>query len=165
MPRNVLLLVPLLATALIGGCGSGSGAPDAEPAPPAATPREAQPAPDGPPTDAGTASRSTRDGVYTVAQAERGEQLFTTACSACHAADEWSQAPFLGKWSGRSVRGLYSWIHDEMPSDEPGSLTDRQYADVLAFILRQSGLPAGGSELSAEEQALADIRIDWEAGR
>lgn len=165
MPRNVLLLAPLLATALIGGCGSGSGAPDPDPVPPAAAPQEAHPVPDAGPIDARTASRSTRDGVYTVAQAERGAQRFTTACSACHAPDEWSQPLFRGKWSGQSVHRLHSWIRDEMPSDAPGSLTPREYAEVVAFIFRHNGLPAGGAELPAEEPALADIRIDWDAGR
>ena len=47
----------------------------------------------------------------------------------------------------------------EMPTDQPGSLTEQAYADVLAFILASNEFPAGAAELIADQSALDRITI------
>jgi hypothetical protein len=46
-----------------------------------------------------------------------------------------------------------------MPPDRPGGLTDQNYADILAFILSQNEVAAGGSELPTDGNALATMAI------
>jgi hypothetical protein len=37
----------------------------------------------------------------------------------------------------------FSWIQENMPPDDPGSPTDRDYADIVAYVLSLNGIPAG----------------------
>lgn len=107
--------------------------------------------------DAGT--RTTLDGVYTEEQASRGESIFRQECAACHTPGEFSAPSFLRAWSGAPVVSLFEQVASLMPEDNPGSLSARQYVDVLAYFLRQSGLPAGAAELPADVGALGGIII------
>lgn len=117
----------------------------------------------------GQTPRSTRDGVFTVAQAARGEETFR-ACSYCHGRDlrggDDPPGPalkgeiFLSKWGGRPLAELFDRIVETMPRDRPGTLEPGAYADVLAHILAANGLPSGGAELASDSGALRDIRLD-----
>jgi hypothetical protein len=71
------------------------------------------------------------DGVYTHAQAQRGEAVYSTSCIGCH--------------EGQDADGQTT-----MPGNTPGSLDERAYADVIAFILAANGLPAGKRELDPD---------------
>jgi len=44
-----------------------------------------------------------------------------------------------------------------MPPARPKSLTGQQYADVLAYMLSASEIPAGSTQLEADRRALAQI--------
>lgn len=165
MLRDAVRFGGMICVALAGGCGDSTEMSEAGPQSTVAATQQTQPGPEVEPVAAPPASRSTRDGIYTVAQAERGGKVFTDACSACHSPDEWSQAAFLQRWSGQRVHSLYTWVHDEMPSDAPGSLSSQQYADVLAYIFSLNKLPTSGTELGTEDESLMDIQIDWEDGR
>jgi hypothetical protein len=44
-----------------------------------------------------------------------------------------------------------------MPEDKPGSLSRAQNADILAYMLRVNGFPAGEKVLSTEAGALGQI--------
>jgi hypothetical protein len=46
-----------------------------------------------------------------------------------------------------------------MPFNAPGSLSDSVYLDVLAFVLRENGYPAGNEELKADPAILKQIVI------
>jgi hypothetical protein len=46
-----------------------------------------------------------------------------------------------------------------MPEDNPGSLTDEEYVDVIAYMLSVSGMPSGDAELPPDSQGLAQIVI------
>ena len=117
---------------------------------------------------AGT-SRSTRDGVYSEAQAARGEEAFR-ACSYCHGRDMRGgddppgpalKGPiFLAKWGNRALSDLFGHIVETMPRDRPGTLEPQAYADILAHILAANGLPAGSTDLPAGGESLRDIRLD-----
>ena len=47
-----------------------------------------------------------------------------------------------------------------MPEDNPGSLTDEEYVDVIAYMFSVGGMPAGEDELRPEPGGLARIIIE-----
>ena len=95
------------------------------------------------------------DGVYTAAQAARGEAAYLTHCIKCHEgleADgpELAGRVFVDRWREDRLESLFTFIRTTMPGDKPGSLEDRDYADIIAYILRVNGLPEGAKELSPD---------------
>jgi hypothetical protein len=46
-----------------------------------------------------------------------------------------------------------------MPPDNPGSLNDSTFADILAFILRGNGFPPGPQELPSDVDALKKMPL------
>jgi mono/diheme cytochrome c family protein len=116
---------------------------------------------------------SIRDGVFTVEQARRGRIAYTGPCDRCHgfkldgAPDDPDMLPappvagpkFLRKWNGRTLAALFEYTRATMPANNPGYLSDAEVADIVAYMLSASGLPAGGDSLPAEPAALASIAI------
>jgi mono/diheme cytochrome c family protein len=101
------------------------------------------------------APTSALDGVYTAAQAARGEAAYLTHCIKCHEgleADgpELAGRMFIDRWREDRLESLFTFIRTTMPGNAPGSLDDREYADILAHILRVNGLPDGARELSPD---------------
>jgi|SRR5215469_4688863 len=115
-------------------------------------------------------SHSVWDGVYTQAQAQRGQALYTQQCSSCHGekltGKESEDSPaltggdFQSEWTGRTVGDLFRKILRKMPQDNPGKLTPQQSADLVAYILSFNAFPAGKAELPPQSDALATIHID-----
>lgn len=99
--------------------------------------------------------RSSRDGVYMDAQADRGKVLFTDVCLACHTDPFWRPS-----WRGRTMGDLYGKILRFMPDDNPGSLTGPEVVSALAYILKGNGAPAGPDPLPDDLEALHRIVID-----
>ena len=112
-------------------------------------------------------AKSQWDGLYTVEQAKRGEQLYDKRCSSCHGADLMGglHAPalvgsgFTPNWENMSLHDLFERIRTTMPEDDPGSLTRRQTADILAFMLQKGKYPEGTSELSTESDVLQTYKF------
>lgn len=107
---------------------------------------------------------TTADGVFTSAQAKSGGDLYTMLCQSCHAAITHTGTPFRSKWVGRSLGELYTYIREEMPKTEPGSLSEEEYTLVLAYILRMNGMPSGRRALTASDASMSRIRIDLPLG-
>jgi hypothetical protein len=105
-------------------------------------------------------SKSTLNGVYTDAQATRGEETFAGMCMSCHPPSEHTGQTFLSKWTGKPLLELYLNIKDLMPKSDPGSLSPGEYAQVTAYILKQNGMPAGSEELTSDTAALRLIQFD-----
>ena len=111
----------------------------------------------------GTAqSRSVSDGVYSAAQASRGQQIYRAQCAECHgnSLDGGSGPPlvgesFLSSWSARPLTTLVDKIQKTMPFSLAGSLSRQQSTDLTAYILQFGRFPAGQSELN--DAALAQI--------
>ena len=121
------------------------------------------------PTAQEAGSRSARDGVYTMEQADRGEVLYDDGCAVCHGAIRQfvpEMAALLGDhnfrnvWRGRSLGELFGYILETMPQDAPGTLTPGQTADIVAHILRGNRLPAGETALPDDDEALIRIPFD-----
>jgi len=113
------------------------------------------------------APKSVLDGVYTEAQAKRGEKVYADTCALCHGAklDGAASGPtllgpdFTSDWKAMSLAALLNKISMDMPSNSPGTLPPEQYGDVLAYILKVNKYPAGQTELASEVDALKPIRM------
>jgi mono/diheme cytochrome c family protein len=112
-----------------------------------------------------TPAVSTRAGVYSADQAQRGQALFETTClGGCHNAASHRGPVFKGHWDGRTLFDLFEIINDTMPDDDPGSLSPKQSAEIVAYLLKLNGQPAGTGDLPIEPAALKKIRIELAAG-
>ena len=103
--------------------------------------------------------QSIHDGVFTGEQITAGEELYADVCSECHAKDTFGP-DYMEGWSGASVGELFVQIQATMPYESPGSLEDKQYADVLAYIFNLNGVEAGELEMPTEAEKLREISID-----
>lgn len=112
-------------------------------------------------------SGTTWDGIFTEEQVVRGMEVFAKNCVQCHAetmrggpgAPTLVGPGFLFVWDGKTVLDLYTLIHQTMPPNRPGSLSDREYVDVTAAILAGNDFPAGDMELQPDPEALAAYLI------
>ena len=105
-------------------------------------------------------SRTTKSGVYTAAQAAKGGELYALNCSSCHSAATHASPAFVAKWTGHQLAELYQYMNQEMPKENPGSLSPKEYTLVLAYMLKMNGMPAGRSELPSDPALLEKIKID-----
>ena len=112
------------------------------------------------------AAKSVKEGVYTAEQAKRGETMYKENCAACHGEDLAGSGPmpalagndFVANW--KTVGDLFEKTHTSMPASAPGSLSEQQTSDIIAFMLSKSNFPAGTTELAAKQDALMQIKIE-----
>jgi alcohol dehydrogenase (cytochrome c) len=107
-------------------------------------------------------------GVYTSAQARRGEALYAQSCASCHGARlegvpaaQLAGEKFLAKWGAgnRTIDDLYYFTRTQMPDGHPESLNNQQYVDIIAYMLQRNGYADGGQELPADSAILAKIKL------
>ena len=116
---------------------------------------------------AAQSSRTIWNGVFSAAQAKRGEAIASQRCAACHSADlagGQDGPPLVGSdvlqaWGGSSAGDLFDRIRTTMPADAPQSLSAQDTADILAFIFSQNKCPPGEQELASGMDALKQIQI------
>lgn len=91
--------------------------------------------------------------LYTAAQA--GREAFEQHCASCH--DQRLQGLvgsalegpiFASAKAGYTVREILLFLSVNRPAYAPGSLTARQYLDIMSFLLQQNGCPAGTAALT-----------------
>jgi mono/diheme cytochrome c family protein len=109
---------------------------------------------------AGQAPKTAGDGVYSAAQATRGQAVFESSCTACHDAARFTGGDFMKNWSGKSMGELFKVTSTTMPEDNPGALQSQQYADVLAYFLKLNEFPSGTEELKGSAEAMNGIKIE-----
>lgn len=110
-------------------------------------------------------SRSVWDGVFTDSQATRGDTLYRASCASCHGTDlnGGEMAPalrggtFTSNWNDLALSDLMDRIYQTMPANAPQSLSRTQSVDILAFLLRSGGFPAGPAELSSDGTSLQQV--------
>ena len=110
----------------------------------------------------GKARRTVWDGVYTEAQAARGQMAFGQSCAGCHALSAEGKIPLVGdpfwkSFSQKTVSDLLEYVSANMPNGAPGSLNASAYADIVAVMLKSNGFPAGTAELKPD--AIAGVQI------
>jgi mono/diheme cytochrome c family protein len=104
-------------------------------------------------------SQTVNDGVYSSGQASRGQALFQSICTTCHAPDRFSGQEFVSGWSGKPLSELFKALQT-MPEDNPGSLNVQQYTDVMAYFLQLNKFPTGTEELKGDTDVLAKIQLE-----
>ena len=105
-------------------------------------------------------ARSTRAGVFSAGQVAFGRDVYAMSCASCHSALSHTGPAFVAKWEGRKLWELFRYVSELMPKSEPGSLSQREYLRVVAYLLKMNGMPAGSDELPADSTALKQIRIE-----
>jgi mono/diheme cytochrome c family protein len=102
----------------------------------------------------------TATALYTLEQAHAGAAVYSANCVGCHGANlQGVAAPgvagteFLttvknNKWTLADFRTL---IVENMPLNNPGTLTPTQYANVIAYLLASNCYPAGSKAFPEKE--------------
>ncbi len=111
--------------------------------------------------------KTTWDSIFTADQAGRGETTYKQLCARCHMdnlagadeAVELTGSAFLSAWNGQTLADLHERIRTSMPTDTPGVYGRQEVTDVMAYVLRFNGFPAGNTPLTHENDALTGIRF------
>lgn len=79
-----------------------------------------------------------------------GKAVFLAQCAKCHGDTGEGKIgrPLVAPWDPlagyRTADNLFAYVSRTMPFDNPGSLTEREYWDAIAFLLDANGvLPLG----------------------
>src|SRR5579863_926550 len=113
-------------------------------------------------------TRSVWSGVFTEAQAARGEAAYTAECSRCHKDDLSAYGgvlvgqKFMDQWREDSLDSFFTILRQTMPRNAPASLGNGVYLDIVAYVLRMNAFPAGDKELTTE--SLPGIRVEGKDG-
>ena len=131
-----------------------------------------------------------QDGVFSDAQATRGQALYAQRCAGCHGPKlEGAQAPaltgaaFAAKFRMEPLSALFIQIRYAMPpapptapptaapptappptpqrADAKAQLTNEQAADLVAYILKSSGFPAGKADFAGSDAI--NSKVAWPA--
>ena len=84
-------------------------------------------------------------GAYPPEQLARGENVWNNVCAGCHGPNGTDpDAPLLLPLGSLKnyphAAAAFQYARDSMPSDNPASLPEQDYWDVLAYILYQQGI-------------------------
>ena len=110
-------------------------------------------------------SKSVWDGVYSEAQAVRGKAVYDAQCAFCHQSDLRGQGfatalvedAFTTRWQDGNLGDLLTIVKATMPQDKPASLTDEEYAAIVAYLLQANRFPAGQQELHPDPAVLKEV--------
>lgn len=153
----------------LAGFASGCGGAPAAPEEPSLSPGEVPAAPsgDGPVAEAAPADGATSSGGDQVA---RGAALYGEQCAGCHGAQGQGQGkapPVVGSaalprdprpGSARTTpfttaADVIAFVQATMPPKKPGSLTQEQASDVVAFALHANGVDVSGKTIDPASAA------------
>ena len=113
-------------------------------------------------------SKSVWDGVFSAAQAKRGQERYAAQCAVCHgdslsggeSAPPLAGGEFLSNWNGLTVGDLFDRTRSTMPQSKPGSLSREANAEIIAFILSSNQFPAGNSDMPQASEVLREIKLE-----
>jgi len=103
------------------------------------------------------AETTLKDGVFTKDQAARGKASFDTNCKSCHLPEFYEQK--LASFNHAPLVEFFDLVAGTMPASAPGSLSNDEYADALAYIFSLLGYPAGDQELDYDDGTMEEIVI------
>ena len=66
---------------------------------------------------------------------------------------------FAAAGAGSTISSVFSTVAQQMPESAPGSLTHTQYEDVMAYILKANGYPAGGTALGYTDSLSSTVPL------
>ena len=90
---------------------------------------------------------------FTATQANQGQTLFYQHCAECHGASgQGNYGPGLlvddGNVQWQPVYYIYSYMQQHMPAGDAGGLRKDEYINIMAFMLKSHGHPAGSTALT-----------------
>ncbi len=105
--------------------------------------------------------------VFTAAQAQKGAAVYAQSCTRCHGGnlDDGEFGPplrglaFQQRWAGRPAGDLFALIKTTMPPGNTGTLTDLEYAQLVALVLKSNDVQPGAVDLPADAAALGALRM------
>jgi mono/diheme cytochrome c family protein len=100
--------------------------------------------------------RTLNDAVYSRSQAQAGKKLYQQYCVSCHAKGYFG--PVMRGRQGQPLSALFDAMVALMPQNAPGSLTDQQYLDIMAYIMSVERYPYGDSPLAIADLGTIEIR-------
>ena len=112
------------------------------------------------------------DGIFVAEQARRGQEVNARYCAECHAGDLRGD-PIMGgppltgsrfeqRWKGRSVYELLEYTRTMMPLGRGGTLSAREYVDIIAFVLLENEFPPSEEQLlEPESEYLQRITLEF----
>jgi S-disulfanyl-L-cysteine oxidoreductase SoxD len=111
--------------------------------------------------------RTIWDGVFSDQQASRGQAGYKQACAACHADDllGTSNAPplvgegFLVRFNRSTADDVVQTVRQTMPQEAPDSLSVEAYVDIVTYLFKANGSPAGTGELPADRAILKQVLV------
>lgn len=114
------------------------------------------------------APSTTWSGVYTEDQVKLGTPLYVKHCAECHGEDFGGDgfapplkgAEFLNNWGGLTVGELFDRIRISMPPTNPNDVTAKEKVEIVAYMLKENGFPAGKTELPTTLDGLKTIKIE-----
>ncbi len=110
--------------------------------------------------------------LYTEAQATQGATQYFQNCAMCH-------GPLLdgqqGGYPGPALKGadfadpsydfhvdeIFRFVAKLMPAATPGSLSNEQNVDIMAYLLKQNGYPSGTTELTYDGAMKSRVPIRY----
>jgi mono/diheme cytochrome c family protein len=96
-------------------------------------------------------------GVYSEAQAARGQTEYATHCASCHRDDLSGYnnilkgRRFMEKYRETTLDLLFDKTRTTMPRGAPATLSDTSYLDIVAHMLKANEFPSGTQELRLED--------------
>ena len=109
-------------------------------------------------------------GTYSIEQGRRGRADYDAFCASCHAGDlsgtlaadagapPLRGVPFMASLEQKGVAAMFDYMKATMPADDPSSLEDREYTDILAYLIQANGFPAGSRELTPGDLPRVRVR-------
>jgi mono/diheme cytochrome c family protein len=95
--------------------------------------------------------------AFSKAQAKAGKKLYKQTCLSCHPKGYFDQV--FRAWQGEPVGELFSIMRTDMPQNDPGGLSVKEYAQVFAYILDETGYPSGPDVLLPDDVTFRQWRI------
>ena len=105
-------------------------------------------------------ARTVLDGVFSEAQAKRGQAAYAAHCSVCHgdaldgvSAPELTGNRFLERWREDTLDTIYNYIKDNMPlnrAPDAPRIPESDYLDILTHILNVNGYRSGAADLTPD---------------
>jgi polar amino acid transport system substrate-binding protein len=104
--------------------------------------------------------QSGQPGLYTMQQAQTGAGLYATNCASCHGANlqgvaapaiagkDFQKTAIADKYTVSVIRTI---LTQNMPLNNPGSLSDPQYAAIMAYLLAANCYPAGTTPFPTQD--------------
>lgn len=98
--------------------------------------------------------------LYSPSQASTGSGVYAANCASCHGEQlEGGVGPALSgatlrtlaKNTKLTVGDLFQFMALQMPLNDPASLKREQYAQIMAYILKFNGYPAGSRPLTYQQ--------------